>query len=262
MTILLSDIYPYLIALAISIARPLGLIYSSALFNWLSLGNLQKYSISAVISIVTFPIALQFVESAAFSLIYTSLIIAIEFVVGFAFGTAISIPIYGAQLAGDYIDQFRVSSVASDFDTSQSVESTVGGTWFTLVALSLFVAVGGFQAMFGGLYSTYAIWPIATPLPELTAEAATAFFKLLDLMFRIGLIVSAPVMIPLIIVDIGLMLSARAGQQFNLFELSLTLKNLAFIVLMMLMCGPIIYGVSTQIEYSIPLGHWVLEAML
>ena len=261
MTLLFSEILPYLIALSICIARPMGLIYSSALFNWLSLGNMQKYSIAAVLSIVTYPLALEYVNAADFSVIFVAVFLMLEFMVGFAFGTAISIPIYGAQLAGDYIDQYRVSSVSSDFDTSQSVEATVGGTWFTLVALSLFVGAGGFQAMFGGLYSSYAVWPIASPLPELTSEAATAFFKLLDLMFRIGLIVSAPVIIPLILVDIGLMLSARAGQQFNLFELSLTLKNLVFIVLMTLMCAPIIYGVSLQTKDSLPLGQWVLEAM-
>lgn len=261
MTHLLFDLGPYLIAMAIAMARPLGLIASASIFNWFEMGNVQRYSLAFVFSIISVNLTLHFLEVEQLSFLQIIAVLLIEYLIGLAFGVAISIPIFGAQLAGDYVDQYRVSSVASDFDTTQNIERTTSGKLFTLIALALFVGAGGIQASIAAIYASYGIWPLASTMPEFTYAASSVLFQLLDMMFRIGLIIAAPIMIPLIIIDIGLVFATRAGQQFNPFDLSLTLKNLVFILILLPVMGPIIYALNAETATAVSLGTWVLEAL-
>jgi len=258
---LLEIAAPYLLALAICIARPLGMVFTSAVFNWFNMGNIQKFSLALILSTLTFQISFEFVELTPELGITLIAVLGIEFLVGLAMGTAISIPIYAAQYAGDVIDQYRASSVASDFDTNQSVESTILGKFYTIAALMLFVNAGGIHAGVAGVISSYAIWPLTSLLPEFSWEAATACFRLLDQIFRVGLIMCAPIIIPMVLVDIGLMFAARAGQQFNPFELSLTIKNLVVVFMLVVAIGPTVTGMWGSVGQASSLPAWFLEAL-
>lgn len=82
------------------------------------------------------------------------------------------------------------------------------------------------------LYGSYLIWPVDRLLPPLTQQGAMEFVALLDHIMRTTLLVSGPVLALLLLIEASLMLLGRFAPQIKLNDLSPTIKNAAFGVIM------------------------------
>ena len=84
------------------------------------------------------------------------------------------------------------------------------------------------------LYESYAIWPVQNVLPRIGLETAMSLARTLDQVLGYTLLVAGPVVILLLLVDICVMLIGRFAPQLNAYDLAPLVKNIAFMIFMVL----------------------------
>ena len=91
---------------------------------------------------------------------------------------------------------------------------------------------GGLGAVAQCLYESYTIWPLGQVLPQPRDGWPGFVLQLLDNLTRISLVLAAPLVLAALVAEAGVALLARAVPKFNVFELSPTLRNLLFSVML------------------------------
>jgi type III secretion protein T len=221
----------YLVAAAVSIARIGGLMAVFPGFTRLGLSGVLRGSVALILTFLLIPAVKEAWTQSAPSLGEAALLIFKETIIGLTIGLVLGIPFWAADAAGSFLDLQRASTLATLVDPSQAEETGVTATLFTLLSLALFYGAGGFTLTLGTLYDSYTIWPVGRFLPLFSADAGALFLGMLDRIFSMGLMLVIPLLLILLVADISLALLARAAPQLQVFDLSLSVKNLLIVVL-------------------------------
>jgi type III secretion protein T len=84
------------------------------------------------------------------------------------------------------------------------------------------------------MYGSYTLWPMNTYLPIFSADAGLALLGVMDDLMRMGLLLVMPLVIALLLIDFALALVSRTAQHMHIFDLSLSVKNLALTFLLVM----------------------------
>jgi type III secretion protein T len=227
--------YPLLVAMAISVARALGMIMVTPAFIRLGLTGMIRSSVAVAICIPAVPGVLNAIlaEGQLGSLLITGLLVK-ELIVGMIIGIAFGIPFWGAEVAGDLVDLQRGSTSAQLIDPLQVSETSIAGTLLVFALLALFFMSGGFLLLVDGFYKSYELWPAVKFAPVINVNAIPALLGVLDRIMQIAVILIAPIVLALLLTDLMLAYLSRMSPQLHVFDLSLAIKNLLFAVLMVL----------------------------
>jgi type III secretion protein T len=246
-------------ALVLGSMRMLGLTFTFPLFTWTRITGPLRMAFALAVSLpVTFGVHGSLSQGGDPG---TTLLVALmlkEFVLGAAIGLALAVPFWGAQAAGDVIELYRGASAANLVDPLNASETSVLGSVLIQFTLALFVVSGGLLTLIGTVFETYRAWPSTSLAPGFGLEAASAVGTLVLGLLRIGLILAGPMLLAMLLADLGLMLLARGAQQFPLFDLSVTAKNLA--VLMLAPAYALFFQAYLTDEWSRAVG--VLKALM
>ncbi|UFX44335.1 MULTISPECIES: type III secretion system export apparatus subunit SctT [Bradyrhizobium] len=156
-----------------------------------------------------------------------------EVFVGLLLGILLSIPLWSIQAVGDIIDTQRgISSQVAAEDPATHSQASGTGLFLGITAVTIFVLVGGLQTMVRSLYGSYRIWPVYQFLPAVTAQGAMQCLSLLDHIMLTTLLVAGPVLVLLLLIDVSVMMLGRFASQLKLNDLSPTIKNVAFGLIM------------------------------
>lgn len=227
--------YPALVAIAIGVARALGMILVTPAFNRLGLTGMIRSSVAIIISLPLmasiFDAQLQQESYSSFTIVA---ILIKEMLVGALIGIVLAIPFWAAEVAGEFVDLQRGSTMAQLIDPTGSNESGVTSTFFALILVVLFFITGGFLVMLESFYLSYELWPVADFYPILDASSALALLGLLDQIMRIGMMMIMPLVISILVADLMLGYVARMVPSLHVFDLSLPIKNLLFTFLMLI----------------------------
>lgn len=149
-----------------------------------------------------------------------------EFLFGLLVGCLIAIPFWGVQVAGDVADVSRGASAANVADPVNANENSLTGLILLYAALAIFVVAGGLQLVVELIYATYEVLPATAFFPPVGMETIASIGTLMTRMFALGVIVSGPLMIALIVIDLSLVFGSRISKQIDVSEFAATLKNL------------------------------------
>lgn len=147
-----------------------------------------------------------------------------EAVIGLMIAYTFSIVFWALQGAGEIIDAKIGSTTAQIVDPVLGHQTTLTATFFSRLAAYLFVAFGGLSVFLGILLQSYAVWPVDAPFPELRWSADLLFVRRFADLVSIMLILAAPVILVLGLVEFGFGLVNRFAEQLNVFSLSLSVK--------------------------------------
>ena len=100
--------------------------------------------------------------------------------------------------------------------------------------VALYFASGGLSLTLRAVYDSYSLWPLTSFMPVFSAESGRLFLGIMDDILGMGLMLVAPIVLAMLLADLSLALVARAAPHMNIFVLSLTVKNLAFALLIVL----------------------------
>lgn len=253
----LGAAYPAITAMSLAMARCLGLVMISPVFNRLGITGLLRTLIAMVFAVPVVPMLLPEVMNAHSQMSYRLVgALMIEMVVGMVLGAIYGVPVWAAEAAGELIDLQRGSTMAQLVDPLSASESGVSATLLSVVMVTLFFLAGGLFIMLRGLYDSYAIWPVGGFFPVMDGLGA-AVLSLLDDMLRLAVVLIAPLMIAILVSDIVLAYLARMAPSLHVFDLSMPVKNFLFALLLVLYVSVLLPDMADLVTSAQDLGDWV-----
>ncbi|HEX7684474.1 MAG TPA: type III secretion system export apparatus subunit SctT [Trinickia sp.] len=168
-------------------------------------------------------------------------LVAKEALIGILLAYAFGAVMWAIATAGSLIDFQTGASNQSFFDPIAQYEAGPCAGFLNLLAITLFVTSGGLNLLLSALFASYRLWPVASFAPHFgpallpfIARGATSI-----MMWTVKL--AAPVVMVLVLVELGFGLVSRAMPQLNVFLMSQAVKS-AVAVLMMALFLPFVYS--------------------
>lgn len=206
------DVAP-LARLGLLLVRPGMLIMTAPAFGGTFAPSTVKIGLTLMLALGMLPVApLPNVESS----LAVSTIIARETMIGLSLGFGVRIVMTGAEFAG-YLAGYQLGfAYASVVDPQAGARNTVLSSLYGLTALMVFFAIDGHHHFLRALGESYRAMPIG--FGHVDASLGTLVARILGLVFTVGVQLSAPVVIVLLVVEIGLGLMGRAAPMLNLLS--------------------------------------------
>jgi len=175
----------------------------------------------AFLSLVMQPSAAPLTESA-FQLMG---LFAKEAFVGAVIGFLFSGVMWAFEAGGALIDTKAGTGQAQIQDPLTGQQVTLNGAFLGRLASYVFMAGGGFMMMIGTLLESYTLWPVRSQMPALAENGVRLFESEFGRIMLLTLLVAAPALVLLYVVEGVLGLMNRFAQQLNVFSLSQSLKT-------------------------------------
>jgi len=225
---------PLMQAAALIIARPLGFIIVFPVFGWMGLVGMIRTVTAFVIGFPLFEMVYVDLLAANTTLNaeYIVTLVAKEFMVGAILGVVLGAPFWAAETAGSYVDVFRGTSSATVVSPDQMSEPLVTGAIFSLALAAIFIVMGGLRVAVDAVYQSFQIWPMFEVIPKISEALYPIFVELLTKIFKLALALGAPIMIAMFLAEMALAYASRFAQQINVFDATLSAKNLIFLFIM------------------------------
>jgi type III secretion protein T len=141
-----------------------------------------------------------------------------------------AVPFWAAETAGELIDQQRGSTSAVTADPAGEEQSGITATLLVLTLTTIFVLSGGMHWLIDALYRSYVLWPAGELVPRLASGAAMHVLGVLDSILASGLLLAAPLLVAMLVVELSLGFVNRFMPQLNVFLLSMPMKGLVQVI--------------------------------
>jgi len=194
-------------------------------------------------------------DMPAASMVTWVLIAAKEALIGVMLGLGFGIFIWAIQSVGDLIDFQTGSSNASFFDPVAGHENGPTSEFLGWMVITLFVSGGGLLAMLGVIVDSYRLWPVASFCPNLGAVLEQFAIRQGDTLFLWIVKLASPVLLVLLLVELGIGLIGRVAPQLNIFVFAQPIKSLLATLMMLLF----LYFVYESLQEFLRPSNGVLE---
>jgi flagellar biosynthetic protein FliR len=145
-----------------------------------------------------------------------------------AVGAAMAFGLFAAfgafQFAGKLLDIQIGFSLATIFDPATRTRAPLLGSALNLLGAMLFFAMDGHHLLMRGLAFSFQALPVGQ-FPR--AWSVQTFTDQFGVMFLFGLTIAAPVLLALLLLDIGLGIASRTMPQLNIFTVGIPVKIVA-----------------------------------
>ena len=148
-----------------------------------------------------------------------------ELLIGAAIGWAAGLVFVGVELGAVHVGRQMGVSLGEVFDPVSPAAPVGVRQFFHLLAVVVFLGVGGHRAMIGGLLATFRAVPL-TGFARAPAAAET-MISLLSVSFVLALKVAAPVLIALLLASAAMGLLQRSLPQCHILSIGLPIRALA-----------------------------------
>lgn len=231
---LVETLLPLIQAAALILARPLGFIIVFPVFGWLGLVGMIRTVTAFVIGFPMLAIVYADLTAAATPLAaeFIVTLVAKEFLVGAIIGVVLGAPFWAAETAGSYVDVYRGTSAATVVSPDQMSEPLITGAIFSIALVAIFLIMGGLRIAIDAIYQSFQIWPMFEVVPDISQPLYPIFIDLLTKVFKLGLALGAPIMIAMFLGELALAYASRFAQQINVFDATLSAKNLIFLFIL------------------------------
>lgn len=221
----------YILATFLIFVRVSSLLLTAPYFSSAAFPAQVKIFFAVITSILLYPvipaqsIAIDTQSGAVFMLTA----ILVEVLVGAALGMVGQIVFAGLELAGRLISLKIALGFASLVDSMTQQQSTIVSNLFNMLAVLVFLSIGGEKIYLSGLVQSFEV----VPLQQAQIHLAGPFMlEIATYLFVIGVQITAPFMIVLFLVDLSLAIFARIMPQANIMFIALPIKlGVGFILL-------------------------------
>jgi type III secretion protein T len=223
----------FLMALACSQPRILGMFAVVPLFNPQLIPRMMRLAVAAGTGLIVAPTLLS-VAKTSFSPVTVLFIAGKEAFIGFALGYAVALPLWAFEAVGFLIDNQRGASISATLNPLTGNDSSPLGILFNQAFIVFFLISGGFPLMLGVLYDSYRLWPVLEWAPTLRNDSIPVLLGQLDQFMRLAMLYGAPVIVAMFLSELGLALVSRFVPQLQVFFLAMPIKSaLALLVLIL-----------------------------
>lgn len=238
--------YQWFLTLTLTVPRFLALFLMLPFFGRSFIPTTARNGIAISFSILALPIVFNQVRGVPFDGFQYLLLIFKEAILGSIMGYLVSIVFWAISTSGSIIDMQRGAMSAQMFNPIIASQTSPLGVFFTQIAATLFLSTGGFLLLLSAIYESYINWPVTSFFPNLKLESVSLFLGQFDNILHIAILIAAPTMILMFLIDLGVGLIGRFVPSINVFLLAMPLKSmLAFLVISLYM-STILYFLSNH----------------
>lgn len=181
-----------------------------------------RAGLAVIVALSSLPLVADGTHRIPESTIAYVLLAGKEVLIGVMIGFIAQTVFAAVQLAGSYIDTGAGFAIAQTIDPTTNINLTMLGRVYSLIATSVFVAIGGHLWLIKAVVASFELVP-PTEIPNTIAMTQGVLVRADDL-FIISLQIAAPLMAALLITDIALGIMSRAAPQMNVFIVGLPVK--------------------------------------
>lgn len=203
-------------------ARFIGLIQYAPPFNRSELPTMAKISFTLIMTIV-FTIMMKPGPAPSGTSILLCLIL--NFTFGFLIGYIVNCIIAAVSAAGDIINSQMGVSSATVLDPTSGSQASLLGNFFTVVAIIIFIKIGGMYWVIDAFIRSFSIFPVyATKIPLEQIITLDYLSKVTFNIFITGMQIAAPILLATLGQDIILGTISKTAPQVNVFQMSFLAK--------------------------------------
>ncbi len=172
-----------------------------------------------------------------------------ELLIGLSLGLGIHVLFSGIQLAGLVIGRVSGLMLADVFDPAMGENISIFSRMYYLVAVAVFVCIGGHRLLMMGLLDTFrAIPPGMAQVPVSLGET---FTTILNQSFHLGFRAGAPVVAAVLVSTVVLGLIARTMPQLNILAVGFGLNSMLSLGIMGFSLGVAVWVFQEEVEPTI-----------
>lgn len=201
--------------LGILVARPGALIAGAPAFGGAFAPAPVRLGLSVVVAILLVPAVPTTAVTSPAALV---LVVARELAIGALLALSLRAIIAGAELGGHLTGSQLMLSYGSVVDPQGGVRNNLVAALYGNLALLTFLAMNGHHMLLRTLASSYEVLPIGPGgiAPSLGATVV----QLLGVIFVLGARLAAPIVVVMLLVEVGTALMARVAPSLNLLAVA------------------------------------------
>ena len=183
-------------------------------------------------------------------------IVAGELVVGVCMGLSVQLIFRGLEMAGELIAYMGGLMMAEALDPAQDANEPLFSRFLYLLALAIFLCVGGHRLVMAGLLDTFRSIPPG--LGVFTQSITEAFVTLVAESFSLAVRAAAPAIVSLLLASLVMGLIGRTVPQLNVMNMGFALNSLLTFAVLSITLGAALWAFAGQIE---PTLETILDAL-
>lgn len=178
------------------------------------------------------------------------IIVGKEMFIGLVIGYTASSVFWIAQSVGVIIDNMAGFNNIQTSNPLRGEQSTPISNVLIQMAIVLFYVSGGMLFLLGALFESFRWWPLTASLPSLDAMTQSFLISRVDTIASATVKLAAPVMLVLVLIDLGFGLVAKAADKLEPTSLSQPVRGAIALLMLVLLTGALVEQVKTEFTFE------------
>ncbi|WP_416827621.1 flagellar biosynthetic protein FliR [Ectobacillus polymachus] len=244
------DLISYIPLFLLVFVRISAFFVAAPIWNSQQIPSQVKWGFSFCIAFITVGV-IQPTQPLAWNSTYFLLVFK-ELAVGLSLGFASSLLLYAVELAGSFIDLQSGFTMSSLFDQKRGIQEPLTGKFYYIITMIFFLLSDGHHILIKGIIQSYQWIAVDAWLPDsYSSNVVQVLLGIVDHMFWISLLIAAPLVGTLFIVDVVLGIIARTVPQMNLFVVGVPIKLFVYYVMLYASIPVFLYILSQLVQTMI-----------
>jgi flagellar biosynthetic protein FliR len=172
-----------------------------------------------------------------------------EMTIGFAMGFLCNLVFHTVAIAGEMISTAMGLSAAQIFNPSMNMQQSAVNQLYFFLAGFLFLGIRGHHYFIQGLAESFKLIPLSVLLPRMSQLGEFALFG--QKIMEVALLLSAPVLVSILLVNFSLGIMGRAVPQINVLITSLPVNALMGLAVLIIVLPFFVEALKAEIaEFS------------
>lgn len=232
------------------LTRLTGLMLTAPVFSSRSTPMQIRALLAVAIAMMITPLYWDVPLLAPGSLVELLVVMSQELLIGLSLGVGVMILFSSLQLTGQVIGQMSGMQLADVVDPNSETSVSVFAQLLDLIALAVFLIIGGHREVLNALLDTFQ-WMPPGDAAVFSEDVLWALVQLLQTAFLIGVRMAAPIMTALLISMLILGLISRTLPQLNILAIGFNLNTMVLMSTLAVSMGAIVWVFQDQVQSTI-----------
>ncbi len=243
-----------LIMFTLVLARVAGLIMTAPVYGTQQVPLRVRVLLAAALAMLIVPSQWHATIETPGNVVCYLLLLGGEAMIGACLGLGILILIHGMTLAGELIAQASGLAIADVFDPALDGNVPLFSRLMFLVAVSVFICMGGHRLVMAGLLDTFQAIPLGSGrftgamAQTFTNSVGQAFVTLVTQSFLLGVRAAAPAVTALLVSTMILGLVGRTLPQLNILSVGFSLNAMLSFAALAITLGAAVWAFQDQVQ--------------
>ncbi|MCY0387071.1 type III secretion system export apparatus subunit SctT [Robbsia sp. Bb-Pol-6] len=173
-----------------------------------------------------------------------------EAFIGLIIGYTASTIFWIAEAAGTLIDDLAGFNNVQMTNPLQGEQSTPVASLLLQLSITLFYVSGGMAVLLGALFESYRWWPLAAGVPDFHAAASDLAIHQGENVLLMAVKICTPIMLALVLIDIGLGVIGRAAGKLEPASLSQPIRGAVAVMLLIALTSAVAVQVRDALHFT------------